>query len=184
MTGRIGGVRSIAALLALAALIPATLALAADGDDDTSASADPQSVFRAALLSDEKVSSTVKRLLRTNAGFIDPNPQFADLTGDTKSDAIVTVATPGSAGVIAVYVFSTDGAKRLRAVFRNQGLYRAVTKPDGASLQIRVPVYAKGDDFCCPSKITQRTYGWDAKAKAFKRAASTTFDGPGASTAP
>ena len=75
----------------------------------------------------------MKRLLRSGAGFVDPNVQAGDLTGDGKADAVVKVRTGGAAGAIAVYLFSTHGADsdELRAVFRSQSLYRATTQVRG-----------------------------------------------------
>ena len=79
------------------------------------------------LLKDANTTSGVKRLLRTNAGFVSPTPVFADLTGDGKSDAVVTVENGGAAGAVAAYVLTAEGSDSgaLRVVFRNQSLYRA-----------------------------------------------------------
>src|SRR5206468_3723309 len=81
----------------------------------------------------------------------------------------------GAAGVIAVYVFSTDGNAKgtLRAVFRSQRLFRAVTAITGASLRIDTAKYDAGDELCCPSELTRRVYVWSAKAHEFRRASLT-----------
>ena len=64
------------------------------------------------LLKDADTTSGVKRLLRTNAGFVSPTPVFADLTGDGKSDAVVTVENGGAAGAVAAYVLTRRGLGR------------------------------------------------------------------------
>src|SRR4051794_12618456 len=80
----------------------------------------PQEFFRTALLKDTKTASSVKALLKSKAGFVDPAVQFVDVTGDNTTDAIVAVTDGGAAGGRAIYVFSQDGAKKLRVVYRNQ----------------------------------------------------------------
>lgn len=134
-----------------------------------------QTLFRDTLLKDAKTASGVKRVLRSGGGFVDPGSVFADITGDGKSDAVVVVRVPGAAGAIAVYLFSTDGAKNnqgssaLRAVFRTQQLYRATTTLRGTTLVVRTPKYADGDDVCCPQVATERDYAWSATAKTLTR---------------
>ena len=96
----------------------------------------PQELFRDVLLKDPNTTSGVKRLLRTNAGFVSPTPVFADLTGDGKSDAVVTVENGGAAGAVAAYVLTAEGSASgaLRVAFRNQSLYRGRVRderPDG-----------------------------------------------------
>ena len=70
---------------------------------------EPQALFKKKLLADAKTSSDVKSMLRSGRGFVEPAPVFADVTGDSKSDALVRVMTGGAAGAVAVYVLSTDG---------------------------------------------------------------------------
>jgi len=168
--------RPLIALLALG-LVPAAVLAATPSPSPT-----PQSFFRDALLKDSKTASPVKRLLSTGAGFVDPNPVFADLTGDGKADAVVAVDTGGAAGSIAAYVFSTDGAKSqtLRAVYRNQQLYRVSAKVRGTTLLLDTPDYSPGDELCCPQKIRRREYAWDAKKTTMVHRFTTTFAGPGA----
>ena len=86
----------------------------------------PQELFRDVLLKDADTTSGVKRLLRTNAGFVSPTPVFADLTGDGKSDAVVTVENGGAAGAVAAYVLTAEGSDSgaLRVAFRSQSLYQ------------------------------------------------------------
>jgi hypothetical protein len=141
-----------------------------------------QKLFADALVKDAKTTSAVKRLLRTGAGFVDPDVAFADLTGDGKADAVVLVRTAGAAGAVAAYLFSTDGAKSetLRAVFRSQSLYRATTQIRGTTLVLRTPHWTRGEDFCCPAKVTQRSYTWDAAKRTLVRRDIRDIPGPGA----
>src|SRR5690349_1459680 len=118
--------------------------------------ASPQGLFRDVLLKDASTSSGVKRLLRTNAGYVSPAPVFSDLTGDGKTDAAVTVENGGAAGAVAAYVLTAEGSS------------------SGPTLTVVNPIYARGDDVCCTRKATERDYAWDAAAKAFKRTAMRT----------
>jgi hypothetical protein len=138
----------------------------------------PQQLFTKTLLADARTSADIKALLRSGRGFVEPSPVFADVTGDGKSDALVRVLDGGAAGAVAVYVLSTDGttSSSLRVVMRNQRLYRVTLKVDAAhNLVVRTPIYAAGDTLCCPSRARDRTYAWDAKAKAMRRVSSVEF---------
>jgi hypothetical protein len=171
--------RSALPLLAACAVVAAPAATAA-------APTQSQTLFGDTLVKDAKTTSAVKKLLRSGAGFVDPEIAFADLTGDGKSDAVVLVRTAGAAGAVAVYLFSTDGAKpgakseALRVVFRSQLLYRATTQVRGATLVLRTPHWARGEDFCCPAKVTQRSYVWDPATKTLTRRDIRDIPGPGA----
>ena len=139
---------------------------------------EPQALFKKKLLADAKTSSDVKSMLRSGRGFVEPSPVFADVTGDSKSDALVRVMTGGAAGAVAVYVLSTDGTtgSDLKVVMRNQRLYRATLKVNSAhNLVVREPVYAAGDTLCCPSRARDRTYAWNAKAKQLRRVSMVEF---------
>jgi hypothetical protein len=145
------------------------------------------SFFRTLLLEDKKTASGVAKLLRTQAGFVESNVIFADLTGDSKSDAVVRVGTPGIAGTVAVYVFSTDGVKpdskgntKLRAVYRNQTLYRAGAQVRPGALVLRVPKWKVGEEPCCPAVLTEREYLWRASDHRLHLHASREIPGPGA----
>jgi hypothetical protein len=139
---------------------------------------EPQALFKKKLLADGKTSADVKSMLRSGRGFVEPSPVFADVTGDSKSDALVRVMTGGAAGAVAVYVLSTDGTKGsdLKVVMRNQRLYRATLRVNSAhNLVVREPVYAAGDTLCCPSRARDRTYAWNAKAKQLRRISMVEF---------
>ena len=144
----------------------------------------PQALFRTVLLADAGTASGVKRLLRTNAGFVSPTPVFADLTGDGKSDAVVTVENGGAAGAVAAYVLTAEGSDSgaLRVALRNQSLYRGRVRMSGPTVTIVLPVYARGDDVCCPRHAIERDYAWDATAKTFTRRATRTVTTAGTGT--
>jgi hypothetical protein len=175
--------RAIPVVLAVAALaLPAGVGARQQQSDTTSTS--PQTFFRDLLLGDSATSTAVKRLLRTGAGFVSPQPGFADLTGDGKSDAVVTVSNGGAAGAVAVYVFSAEGSTdaKLHAVYRNQQLYRVHPRVNGSTLTLVVPQWSTGDDLCCPAKLVERDYAWSSRAQAFTRRAVREIPGPGAPT--
>lgn len=141
-----------------------------------------QTFFRDALLEDAATASGVKRLLRTGGGFVDPAPTFADLTGDTRADAVVAVRAPGAAGTVAVYLFSTQAtagsgrSRELRAIFRSQLLYRATYLVRDSALVVRTPKFRQGDDVCCARTITERDYRWDAERKVVRRTDVREYD--------
>jgi hypothetical protein len=161
----------LAALVALPCLGLLAGAVASAQDRPT-----PQALFRKTVLDDPKTAGGVKRLLRTNAGFVSPSPVFADLTGDGKSDAVVTVENGGAAGVVAAYVLSAEGSPKgeLVAALRSQALYQGRVRVSGATVTIAVPRYARGDDVCCSARATERDYAWDAAKKTFTRRAMRT----------
>jgi hypothetical protein len=135
-----------------------------------------QALFRGVLLNDAATTSGVKRLLRTNAGFVSPTPVFADLTGDGKSDAVVTVESGGAAGAIAAYVLTAEGSPKgdLRVALRTQSLYQGRVRVSGPTLTVVLPQFVRGDDVCCTRRATERDYAWDAAKKAFARGATRT----------
>ena len=93
---------------------------------------------------------------------------FADLTGEGKDDAVVTVDSGGAAGVIAVYVFSAGTGKDLKVVYRNQRLYRGAARINpGPALVYVLPVFKDGDELCCPSEYRETELKWSAAKKKF-----------------
>ena len=140
-----------------------------------------QQLFRTTLLADAKTTPGIKALLRDRGGFVAPEIAFADLTGDDRSDAVVLVDSGGAAGAVALYVFSTHGMaadSALRAVYRSQQLYRASVEISAATLILRTPRFADGDDLCCPAKVVERVYAWDDAANTLKRRSSVELPGP------
>jgi hypothetical protein len=158
--------------LTIAAASVAALALTAGAGAEPSQS---QAFFTKALLDDPATSAGVKRLLNRKTGLVDPRSGFLDITGDGRQDALVLVTTGGAAGTVALYVFSSHGQDagsdqtKLTVLFRLQSLYRATFRINGQTLSVLEPRYAKGDDLCCPKKLRERDYQFDAKQLTFKR---------------
>jgi hypothetical protein len=145
------------------------------------------SFFKSLLLDDRSTAPGIAKLLRTDAGFVESNVIFADLTGDSKADAVVRVAVPGAAGTVAVYVFSTDGVKpnskgesKLRAIYRNQSQYRASASVRSGALLLRVPKWKVGEEPCCPATLSEREYLWRASDHRLHLHVSRDIPGPGA----
>lgn len=130
-----------------------------------------QSFFRERLLADARTSSSIKRMLRDDSGFVDRSIAFRDLTGDDRDDAVVRVLSGGAAGAVAVYVFSTHGADELRAVHRSQRLLRASTHVRDGVLSFRSAEYAAGDELCCPSRVVETELEWVRRERRFAVAA-------------
>lgn len=161
-SSRLGGALAILAALALPA--------AAYGQATPPEPTGPD--FKALLLADAKVTSAVKAALREGSAFPEP-AAFGDLTADGVSDAVVLVTTPGAAGAVAVYAFSTQGGAdgSLRVIYRSQRLYRAFVRVSRGALIVLAPEYARGDDVCCPAARLERTYVYEHRTRAFRRTA-------------
>jgi hypothetical protein len=163
----------LAAALALA--VPAATATPPAGAAPTPS----QTVFTQKLLDDPATSSGIKKMLKSKQAIVDPRSGFVDVTGDGRQDALILVSTGGAAGAVGLYVFSTHGQSSsdqtsLRAVFRLQTLDDASLRISGTTVSVLEPWWAKGDDLCCPSKLRERDYTFDAKALTFRRTADTT----------
>ena len=167
-------IRTIALALLLCVAVPALPAAA----DETAG----QKLFRKRLLNDRGVKPEVKRVLR-NGGFVDRDIRFGDLTGDGKSDALVLVNEGGSAGRIALYVYSSHpppnsngggGSDQLRLRYKDQNLYRAraglkqasAKRPHGAVVY-RTPVYDPGDELNDPGANEVVEVRWRPRKSRF-----------------
>jgi hypothetical protein len=173
-----------AALAALALAAAGTLAAIAGSQAKPTAS---QQLFRKTLLDDDRTTGAIKQVLRNRGGFVAPDIEFADLTGDERSDALVLVDSGGAAGAVALYVFSTHGRaadSSLRAVYRSQQLYRASAEVSAGTLILRVPRFAQGDDLCCPAKVVEKVYAWNARERTLKQRSSRELPGPTGTTTP
>jgi hypothetical protein len=145
-----------ATLLAAAAL--GLLAAPAGAEQTTT-----QRFFAARLLEDDGTSREVRDLLRSGRGFVDRRITFRDLTGDDKRDAVVRVQSGGAAGVVALYVLSTDTGRRgggLQVVFRSQELLQAETRIRDGVLRYRSARPQPGDELCCPSRLAESRLRW------------------------
>ena len=149
------------------ALAIAVVACLAGAVSASAALTPPQRLFREQLLDSSLVARSVKVTLK-KGGFVDRRILFSDLTGEGKDDAVVMVHSGGSAGRIALYVFSAGAGRDLKIVYRNQRLFRArVMLRDPAQLVYRVPRYAAGDALCCPSSYRETALGWRAESRRF-----------------
>lgn len=127
----------------------------------------PQRFFRDKLLKSSDVARSVKTTLK-KGGFVDRAILFADLTGEGKDDAVVTVNSGGSAGRIAMYIFSAGRGTDLKLAYRNQRLYRAEVRVNpGPEAVYSVPVYSAGDELCCPSQYRETTLKWRTERRKF-----------------
>lgn len=126
-----------------------------------------QTFFTEKLLGSDQVAHSVKVTLK-KGGFVSRDILFADLTGEGKDDAVVTVDSGGSAGIVAVYVFSAGSGKDLKVVYRNQRLYRGGARINpGPALVYITPQWADGDEPCCPSAYRETELEWSASKKKF-----------------
>lgn len=124
-----------------------------------------QKLFTQKLLASNEVAHSIKVTLK-KGGFVSRDVLFADLTGEGKADAVVTVDSGGSAGIVALYVFSAGTGKDLKVVYRNQRLYRGAARINsGPSLVYSLPVYHADDELCCASSYQETTLKWSAKKK-------------------
>ncbi len=165
----------------LAALALATVGAVLTTGGSSAAQSRSQALFKKTLLADPATTAAVKDLLSNRGGIVAPDITFTDLTGDRRSDAVVTVDTGGVAGAVALYVFSTDGAAEdsdLRAVYRSQRLYRASAEVSNATLVVTTPRFVEGDDVCCPAKVVQRVYAWSPGNKTLTLRSSEEKPGP------
>src|SRR5207248_816204 len=166
-----------AALRLRASLFVAALALAAAAPASGDLTA-AQKLFRGKLLASSQVSHSIKVTLK-KGGFVDPGVLFADLTGDKKDDAVVLVDSGGSAGAIAMYVFSAGSGNDLKIVYRNQRLYRAQARINPGPVAVySVGQYKPGDELCCPSEYRETTLKWSAKRGRFGVGSRRTVTAP------
>jgi hypothetical protein len=174
--------RAVALTVLAFLLVPAGAAVAEQSQ--------AQKTFRKLLLRDRGVSAEVKQVLR-NRGFVDRDIRFGDLTGDTRDDAVVLVNQGGSAGRIAIFVFSSHrnrrsdggGGSELRIRYKNQHLYRAraglkrmgADRPQGAVVY-STPVYDAGDELGDPGARKVVEVRWRPKRSRFGVASTRTVD--------
>ena len=166
--------RTTAVALLLCVVAPAVPAAAAQTEG--------QKLFRKRLLNDRDVKPEIKQVLR-NGGFVDRDIRFGDVTGDGKSDALVLVNDGGSAGRIALYVYSSHrprnsdggGGNELRIRFKRQSLYRARAslkspgprRPNGAVVY-STPVYDPGDELNDPGAREVVEVRWRSRRLRFR----------------
>jgi hypothetical protein len=156
--------RAAGILLVAAGLVLATAAPAGAAQTTT------QRFFTERLLADEDTSREIRDLLQTRSAFVSRDVTFRDLTGDDKADAVVRVDSGGAAGVVAVFVFSTDTGRRrgpLEVVFGSQELLQAETRIRDGVLRYRSARPQPGDEVCCPSRLAESRLRWRERRHRF-----------------
>lgn len=112
-----------------------------------------------------------------SVGSVDVQPVeiiYADLTEDGVEEAVVSVASGGTAGNIAVFVFGY-GAGGLRELLREMPPEEAYGGHISAHLEsgqlvLSWPIYGPDDANCCPSGgLRDRYYRWDGSALVLER---------------
>jgi hypothetical protein len=108
------------------------------------------------LLADPAVSRQVKGIIRTGFGGGIARPTYADFTADGQQDVLVPIASGGTSGIVAFYVYSYHFGP-LRAILARPDVYRVGLRHKKGDLVVDSPIYAANDANCCPSKIERRT---------------------------
>ncbi len=85
-----------------------------------------------------------------------------DLTGDGADEAVVTVSSGGTAGNIALFVYTGAGGRLLRLLARREPSISGSI--DGGVLVSIVPAFSPADPRCCPSYVKRTTYRWTGTA--------------------
>jgi hypothetical protein len=119
-----------------------------------------QKFFSRELQSSARAGPVIRRHLRDRTWRIDRDIVFSDLTGDGKPDAVVRVYSGTAAQDIALYVFSSQGSRKLRPVYAREDLYRVTVSVRGRALRMTVPAFEAGNPTCCPARYLERTYRW------------------------
>ena len=122
-----------------------------------------RSEIRGFLLRDPGVSPRVKATIReggSHAGI--DRLVYADLTGDGRSEVVVTIFSGGTAGDIAFYVLSGQGSG-LHAIKRANEEYKVGVRIVGGRLQVTRPLYGANDANCCPAHLEITTYRYDGR---------------------
>ena len=99
---------------------------------------------------------------------------YADITGDGVEEAVVSVASGGTAGNLAVFVFGY-GPGGLSELLREHPPDEALgghirARVESGQLILSWPIYGPDDPNCCPSQgFRVRYYLWDGSALALER---------------
>ena len=99
---------------------------------------------------------------------------YADITGDGVEEAVVSVASGGTAGNLAVFVYGY-GPGGLSELLREHPPDEALgghirARVESGQLILSWPIYGPDDPNCCPSQgFRVRYYLWDGSALALER---------------
>jgi hypothetical protein len=151
----------------LLVVLAATLMLAA-----AAAAAPAGDVHRLALrkvvLNDPHVPPRVRAIVRAGHGAGLDRPLYGDLTGDGSDEVAVPIFSGGTAGDVALFVYSLDGG-RLRDIYAAPSLYKIAARIRHGALVYVEPVYKASDPNCCPSSFRRLTLGYrDGKLRVVR----------------
>lgn len=108
------------------------------------------------LLHDPRVAANVKSIVRLGGSGGISRPTYADLTGDGFQDVLVPIASGGTAGVVAFYVYSYHFGD-LRTVLVRNSVYKAGPRVQKGDVVVTYPLYGANDPNCCPSRLERVT---------------------------
>jgi hypothetical protein len=119
--------------------------------------------LRTTVLSDPRVSASIKDVVRwcTWCGLDDP--VYRDLTHDGVKDVLVPIESGGSSGTIAFYVYSPQHGQ-LRDVFAFEHQVGLRVRVRGAAIVVTLGLYHPEDPHCCPYARETRVYRWERDA--------------------
>ena len=87
---------------------------------------------------------------------------YADLTGDGQDEAVVPVASGGTAGDIGFAVFTLRNGAPEELLAKAEG--RVALDVEEGRLVETQPIYGPDDPNCCPSQLRKIYYRWDGNA--------------------
>jgi hypothetical protein len=152
--------RLVVALVVLVSLLLAAPAIASRA---VAAAPDIRSLkLKRTVLADPKVSNRVKGYVRYGGFGGIADPVYADLTGDGAADVLVPIASGGSAGIVAFYVYSYHTGALQNLLVRNE-VYRVGLRVRRGDLVVTYPIYGSNDPNCCPSRLDRRTLHFDGQ---------------------
>lgn len=87
---------------------------------------------------------------------------YADLTGDGQDEAVVPIASGGTAGDIGFAVFTLRNGALDELLSKAEG--RVALDVEEGQLVETQPIYGPDDPNCCPSQLRKIYYRWDGDA--------------------
>ncbi len=87
---------------------------------------------------------------------------YADLTGNGQDEAVVPIASGGTAGDIGFAVFALRNGALEELLAKAEG--RVALDVEEGQLVETQPIYGPDDPNCCPSQLKKIYYRWDGNA--------------------
>jgi hypothetical protein len=115
--------------------------------------------LRKVVLGDPHVPAKVRAIVRAGHGAGVDRPLYSDLTGDGKDDVAVPIFSGGTAGDVALFVYTLDGGT-LRDIYAAPNEYKIAARIRHGALAYVQPVYRANDPNCCPSSFRRLTLGY------------------------